>query len=52
MLKGSHLYDNIDKLIEKMLGLSEVVLKYLTGQMAALEAEFREQIRNKDPAWK
>ena len=52
VLKGSHLYDNIDKLIEKILGLCEVVLKYLTGQMASLEAEFRKQISNNDPAWK
>jgi len=52
VLKGSHLYDNIDNLIEKMLYLCNIVLKYLIGQMEALEVVFREQIRNNDPTWK
>jgi hypothetical protein len=52
VLKSSHLYDNIDKCIEKMLDLCDVVLKYLTDQIGVLELMFREQIRNNDPTWK
>lgn len=51
VLKVSHLYDNIDKLIETMLGLCDVVLNHLTVQMKALESTFRKLIRKDDPTW-
>lgn len=45
-LKSSHLYDNIDKLIDKMLVLCDTVLRYLTYEMKTMETLFREQIKN------
>ena len=50
VLKGSHLYDNMDKLIETILGLCVTVLDYLKVQIEALESLLREQIRENDPA--
>lgn len=52
VLKGSHLYDDIDKLIETMLGLCDGVLNYLTVQLKGFEGVFRKQIKENDPAWK
>ena len=46
VLKSSHLYDNIDKLVDKMLVLCDIVLEYLTDQMKAFETFFRKQIRS------
>ncbi len=46
VFKSSRLYDNIDKLIDKMLVLCDTVLRYLTNEMKTLETLFREQIKN------
>jgi hypothetical protein len=52
VLRGSHLYDNMDKLIETISGLCDTVLNYLVVQMKAFERSFREQIKENDPNWK
>jgi len=41
--RSSHLCDNIDVLIDKMLSLCEVVLRYLVEHTAILEKLFREE---------
>jgi hypothetical protein len=51
VFKSSHLYDNIDKLIDKMLVLCNTVLRYLTDEMKTLETLFREQIKNTPNEW-
>ena len=43
----SHLYDRIDPLIEKMLVLRDIVLKYLVHQRALMEEKFRSEPLNK-----
>jgi hypothetical protein len=42
--RPSHLYNDIDKLIEKMLVLCDIVIKYLADQMTTLETFFRKDI--------
>jgi hypothetical protein len=42
--RSSHLYDHIDMLIEKMLALCDIVLRYVVDRMTALEKVFREEI--------
>ncbi len=42
--KSSHLYDNIDALIEKMLLLCNTVLTYLIDRIKTLETEFKNNI--------
>jgi hypothetical protein len=49
VFKGSKLYDNMDKLIETILDLCDIILSYLVLQMESLEALFREQIKENDP---
>jgi hypothetical protein len=41
-LTPSHLYDQIDMLIDKMLTVCDFVLKYLVARMTTLETLFRE----------
>ena len=41
-LTPSHLYDQIDMLIDKMLAVCDIVLKYLVDRMTTLETLFRE----------
>jgi hypothetical protein len=39
--RSSHLYDNIDTLIDKMLVLCDIVLRYLVDRINTLEIDFR-----------
>jgi len=47
--KSSHLCDDIDMLIDKMLALCDIVLRYLGDQMATLERLFREDLQKNQP---
>ena len=44
--KTSQLYNDLNILIDEMLGLCDVVLRYLSNELSRLETGFREQINN------
>jgi hypothetical protein len=43
--RSSHLCDHIDMLIDKMLGLCDIVLRYLVDRMTTLGTLFRQEIK-------
>ena len=45
VFRSSHLYDDIDTLIERVLSLCNIVLDYLNNRMESLENSFRDAIR-------
>lgn len=49
VFRPSHLYDDIDALIERVLSLCNIVLVYMTNRMGNLENSFRDEMR-KDQA--